>query len=142
MCNRVVVQFAPLFRLVEIIGLRHNECELVDRVATMQTAVTLRAGLRVHRVAEDTYQRPISGIPTEIAFRDGSGLRFVLDGPGIRAVPVFVQTYGVAERNDITLMTDERQMVGRVAAIKRSASLVAELICPRTELALAGFGLP
>ena len=57
-------------------------------------------------------------------------------------MPVFVQTYGVAEGNDITLMTDERQMVGRVTTPERIAFLIPEPISPRPELALAGRSLP
>ena len=142
MGNRIVVQLAPLFRLFEIIGLRHNERELMNRIAAMRSAVTLRAGLRVHRVPEDAYQSPVSLIISKVRFRDRPGLRTVLDGPGIRAVPVFVQTYGVAEGNDITLMTDERQMVGRVTTPERIAFLIPEPISPRPELALAGRSLP
>ena len=59
----VVVQLAPGSCVVEIISFRDDKCQRVNRVAALQTSVTLRAGLREHRIAERADPCLRCGIP-------------------------------------------------------------------------------
>ena len=117
------MQFTPRIRIVEIIGFRDDKCQRVNRVAALQTSVTLRAGLREHRIAERAYPCLRCGIPFHVAVdgvfeSDGTDVRAVLNRPPIERIRVLVITHRIPFLKVIGRMDEEVQLVDRVAAFE------------------------